>query len=169
MVFKIDTFRSFTCMKILRWSFAYSAMVSDNSHLNWSFWFTIQKRLFLELGGFSSATSLGFYFVMFIYPFPASLLLIATGTGWGGITKKSGTDPPFLVVWASLQRHRFISLVFVRLSYFPKDLYFHLHYVHLILAQIWEKNFLKILSHLGAPFFSRVNNERVRRDLGTWP
>ena len=59
-------------------------------------------------GGFSSATSLGFYFVMSIYAFPASLLLIATGTGWGGITKRSGTDPPFLVVWASLQRHRFI-------------------------------------------------------------
>ena len=37
--------KSFFCMKMLRWSFAYSVMVSDNSHLNWSSWFTTRNRL----------------------------------------------------------------------------------------------------------------------------
>ena len=63
MVFRTGSFRSFSCMKILKWSFADSAMVSDNSLLHWSSWFTAWNRLVSGVGDLILRCFLDFLFL----------------------------------------------------------------------------------------------------------
>ena len=121
-------------------------------------------------GRFSSATFFGFYFLMFLFPFLALLLLIATGIGWRGITQRSETNSLSLLVWVSFRRHIFLSLI----SSFVLVISWKISIVicnicHLILVQIQESFFKKILSNLGALSSSRANNERGWRCLRIRP
>ena len=122
---ELTTLDLLSCIKMLRWPFAYSAMRSDNPHLNWCSWFTIRNLLVSRVGDLILRWFLDFLF-LFLCPFLASLLLTATGAGWGGITRRNKSDSPSLVPWASLRRHRFLSLmssfVWAMPSYFSPDL-----------------------------------------------
>ena len=55
----------FSCIKMLRWPFAYSAMRSDNPHLNWCSWFTIRNLLVSRVGDLILRWFLDFLFLCF--------------------------------------------------------------------------------------------------------
>ena len=137
-------------MKMLRWSFAHSAMLSNNyhytynSHLNWSFWLTMRNWLVSGEGDLVLRHFLDFVFVVVKFPFLiffSSLLLIATRAGWGGITQRIGTDSANILAWASIRRNKiYISYVFFLLSYFLKDQNCHRHYLssYFRLKLLWD-------------------------------
>ena len=123
----------------------YSAMVSDNSHLNWSSWITIRNPLVSGVEDLVQRRFLDFFFLTFLFPFLALLLLIAIGAGWGEITRRSGTDSPSLLLWSSLRRHRFLSLyVCVHLSYCQENL----HYLPSYFSPNLKKKLLEMLSQI---------------------
>ena len=146
MVFRIDSFKYFFCMRILRRSFAHSVMVSNNFQLNWSSWFNVRNQMVSGVWDLD----LWFSFLMFIFHFLAYLLLIAATSEWEGITWRRWTDSASLLVWASLGRHRFLCLMssFVW-AIFLKNLHFHLDYPPSYFQPKFEKNFLQRFSQIG--------------------
>ena len=100
--------------------------------------------------GWSLEWEIWFYDVSWIsfsnvsFSFLVLLLLIAAGAGWEGITWRSGTDCPALLAWASLQKDRFLSLMFQFVWPISSKIYIVICIIwHVISAQIWEKNFHK--------------------------
>ena len=66
---ELTTLDLFSCIKMLRWPFAYSAMRSDNPHLNWCSWFTIRNLLVSRVGDLILRWFLDFLFVCFFVLF----------------------------------------------------------------------------------------------------
>ena len=137
MIFRNDSFRSFSCTKMLKWSFAYSATVSDNSHLNWCSWFTIQNWLVSGEGYLVLRRFLEFLFLYFVFLFLSccSSLLLELDEEESLLEVKLIL---LLFVWTSIRRHRFLSLM----SSFVWAIYWKTYIVtciicHLIPAQIW--------------------------------
>ena len=62
---ELTTLDLFSCIKMLRWPFAYSAMRSDNPHLNWCSWFTIRNLLVSRVGDLILRCFLDFLFLCF--------------------------------------------------------------------------------------------------------
>ena len=69
MVFRTDSFRFFSWMKILRWSFTYPAMVSNNSQWNWFSWFTARNWLVFWVEDLGQRHFLDFLFLCFFFHF----------------------------------------------------------------------------------------------------
>ena len=129
MVFRIACFRSCSCMKMLRWSFAYSAMVSNNSYLNWSSWFTTQNRLVSAVKDLVLRRFLNFLFLCSFF-----LFLIRCFSSLLELDEAESREKLQLVlqlVLSELLSKDIVSFsyVFVHLSYFLKDLHCHLHYL----------------------------------------
>ena len=166
MVFRIDSFKYFSCMRILRRSFAYLVMVSNNFQLNWPSWFNVRNQMVSGVWDLD----LWFSFLMFIFHFLAYFLLIAATSEWEGITWRRWTDSASLLVWDSLGRHRFLCLMssFVW-AIFLKNLHFHLDYPPSYFSPSLRKIFYKGSLKLGSSVPSGVNIERERRDLGKRP
>ena len=142
MVFRIAYFRSCSCMKMLRWLFAYSAMAFNNSHLNWSSWFTTQNRLVSGVKdlvlGFLNFLFLCFFFLFLIRCFSSLLELDEA--------KSREKLELILLLFLSelLSKDRFLSLM----SSSIWAIFWKIHIViciicHLISPQIWEKNIYK--------------------------
>ena len=165
MVLRINPFRSFSCMKMLRWSFAYSAMVSDNSHLNWSSWFTTQNRLVFGLDDLVLQCFLDFLFVCFFFYFWLHCFTLLLELD----EEKPREEvelilPPFFRGLLSKYKDFLLSSEL----FFWKIYIFICFICHLISVQIWEKKtFAKVFSNSRAPSSSLVKNERGQGSLGT--
>ena len=161
---ELTTLDLFSCIKMLRWPFAYSTMRSDNPHLNWCSWFTIRNLLVSRVGDLILRCFLDFLFLCFFDLFlpRCSSSLIATRAGWGGITRRSETDSPSLVAWASLRRHRFLSLM----SSFIWAIFWQIYTIICIICHLISAQIFSSLKFRSSVLFS-VNNERGRTDLGT--
>ena len=62
---ELTTLDLLSCIKMLRWPFAYSAMRSDNPHLNWCSWFTIRNLLVSRVGDLILRCFFDFLFLCF--------------------------------------------------------------------------------------------------------
>ena len=145
MIFKIwIVFRRFSCTKLLRWSFAYSAMLFHDSLFNWYTWFILWNQLASGLGDlvlrrfwiFFSHASFSFY--CFVVPYRCCTWMRknhAKKWNWFSFSFSVSFSP----------KTSSFSHVFVRFEPFSER-----STCHLISAKIWERNFsegsLKFLS-----------------------
>ena len=165
MVLRINPFRSFSCMKMLRWSFAYSAMVSDNSHLNWSSWFTTQNRLVVGLDDLVLQCFLDFLFVCFFFYFwlHCFTLLLELDEEKPREEVELILPPFFRGLLSKYKDFLLSSELFFERSTFSSAL-------SAILFQSKfeeKKTFAKVFSNSRAPSSSLVKNERGQGSLGT--
>ena len=169
MVFRIAYFRSCSCMKMLRWLFAYSAMAFNNSHLNWSSWFTTQNRLVSGVKdlvlGFLNFLFLCFFFLFLIRCFSSLLEL----------DEAKSREKLELILLLFLSELLSKDIDFFLLCLRPSELFSERYTLSSALSAILfhpkfeKKTFTKVLSSSKAPSSLRVNNARGRRGLGTRP
>ena len=170
MIFRIDSFRSFSCMKMLRYSFAYSDMASDNSHFNWFFWFTTQKRLCSGVGDLVLRRFLDFLFLCFFFLFLlcCSSLLLELGEE----ESREEVELTLLLFWRELLSK---DIDFFLLCLHSSELFSERSTLSSVLSAILfqhkveEKTFTKVLANSRPPSSSRVNNKRGWRGLGIRP
>ena len=136
------------------------------------------KSTGLWIGRFSSTTFLGFTFLMLLFPFLASLLLIAAGAGWNWITRRILREEsraeveliPLLFFRELLCKEIDFFLLCLRSSELFSEKSTLSYALFAILFQHKcekKKTVKKILSNSRAPSSSRVNNGRERTGIGT--
>ena len=143
--------KSFFCMKMLRWSFAYSVMVSDNSHLNWSSWFTTRNRLVSGVEDLVLRRSLDFLKLcsFFLFLLRCSSLLLKPDEEE---SRKEVELIPLLYFFSCVifSPNIYISFsnAFAPVSYFLKDLHCHLHYLRSYFNPDLRKKLLQRFSQI---------------------
>ena len=170
MVFRIDSFRSSSCMKMLRCSFTYLAMASDNSHLNWSSWFTARKRLVSGVGDLVLRRFFDFLFLCFFF-----LFLLRCSSSLLELDEEESREEVELILLLFLRELLSEDKDFFLLCLRSSELFSERSTLSSALSAILfqhkfeKKTFTKVLSNSRAPSSSRVNNEKGRRGLGTRP
>ena len=168
LVFRIDSFRSFSCMEMLRCSFVYSAMASDSSHSNWSSWFTTRKRLVSGVGDLVLRRFLDFLFFCFFF-----LFLLRYSSSLLELGEEESREEMELILLLFLRELLSKDIDFFLLCFRSSKLFSERSALSSALSAIFflhkfeRKTFTKVLSSSRAPSSSSLNNERGRRGLGT--
>ena len=168
MVFRTDSFRSFSCLNMLKCSFAYSAMASDNFHLNWSSWFTTRKRLVSGVGDLVLRCFVDFLFLCFFY-----LFLLRCSSSLLELGEEESREEVKLILLLFLRELLSKDIDFFLFCLHSPELFSERSSLSSVLSAILfqhkfeKKTFTKLVSNSRAPPSSRVNNKRGRRGLGT--
>ena len=169
MVFRIDSFRSFSCTKMLRCSLANSSMACDDSYLNWSSWFTTRKRLVSEVEDLVLRRFLDFLFLRFFF-----LFLLRCSSSLLEVGQEESREEVELILLLFLReffsKDKYLSLM----SSFVWAIFWKIYIIICIICLLFQhkfekQTFTKVLSNSRAPSPSRVNDKRGRRGLGTRP
>ena len=151
-------------MKILRWSFVYPAMVSYNSHMNWSSWYTLWNRHVSGVGDLVLRRFLDFLFLCFFF-----LFLLRYSSSLLELDEEKSREEVELILFLSLREILSEYIDFLLLYLCTPELFSERYILSselsvILLKSKFEKNtFTKVFSSSRALPSSRVDNERGRR------
>ena len=158
---ELTTLDLFSCIKMLRWPFAYSTMRSDNPHLNWCSWFTIRNLLVSRVGDLILRCFLDFLFLCFF-----DLFLLRCSSSLLELDEEESREEAKLILLPLLRerlsKDRFLSLM----SSFIWAIFWQIYTIICIICHLISAQIFSSLKFRSSVLFS-VNNERGRTDLGT--
>ena len=144
------------------------AMKSDNSHLNWSSWFTTRNQLVSGVGDLVLRRFLDFLFLCFFF-----LFLLRCSSSLMELGEEESREEVELIILLFLREFFSKDIDFFPLCLHSSELFSERFTWSSALSAILfqhkfeKKTFTKVFWNSRAPSCSRVNSERKQRSLGT--